>query len=204
MTTKLARTPNETLQTLGTSQRATVARIMRAWNESDDTARTAGAQWYRTARIHADTLAESSGLDVDVTAAVISHLSPRTKWARNVAYAYAVVATGTRPNGCKRDNFARAMVALESDTPSDTFGPDAHKTRAFCANILGDTEAVTVDVWAYRLAIGTDENLDNNMKRVGVYAAIAHCYRLAAKRAGVAPAVMQATTWITARNGRSE
>lgn len=203
MSTKIIRTADETLRTIGTSQRAVVARIMRAWDASDETTRTAGAAWYRTARVHAETISDASGITVDAAAAVIAHLSPRTTWARNVSYAYAVVETGSKPNGCIEDNYDRAVAALQSDTPADSFGSKAHKTRAFCRNILGDDQAVTVDVWAYRLAIGTDENMQSILKRVDTYDSIAHCYRLAAKRAGVTPAVMQATTWIVARNGRS-
>ena len=93
--------------------------------------------------------------------------------------------------------FERARKALESDNPLGTFG--GPKTRAFARNISGDREAVTVDVWACRVA-GIDET---KLSRVGVYEAVAQAYRDAASVKGVDPATMQATTWVTARGGRA-
>lgn len=203
MTTKTTRTPAETFRLLGTTTTVVVNRIMRAWECADCATRAAGASWYLTARVHADTIAESAGIPVEYAAAVITHLSPRTSWARNVAGAYALVETGHAPS-CIEGNQNRARAALASDAPLDTFGPAASKTHAFALNILGDTDAVTVDVWAYRVAMGNHDDCEKILARKGTYDAIAHAYRLAARRAGVTPAVMQATTWIVARNGRSE
>ena len=88
----------------------------------------------------------------------------------------------------------KARAAMVADDPWSTFG-DGPKTKAFAANIIGDDHAVTVDVWAARIAGITEEQL----ARVGVYEAVAHGYRLAAKRAGITPAQMQATTWVVIR-----
>jgi hypothetical protein len=54
---------------------------------------------------------------------------------------------------------------------------------------------VTVDVWIARVVGVTEQQL----KLVGVYEGIAHCYRLVAKRAGLDPAQVQAITWIVQR-----
>lgn len=202
MTTKTRRTPNATFGTLGTSTAAVVNRIVAVWNTADDSARSAGTAWYPTAFEHATTIANNAGISVENAAAVISHLSPKTRWVRNIAGAYALVETGSAPR-CIATNVARAMVGLGSSDPGATFGPAAHKTRAFYANILGDTQRVTIDTWAYRLAMGTTEHAERNMQRVGVYAALEYAYQLAAHRVGVEPSVMQATTWIAARNGRT-
>lgn len=157
-----------------------------------------GATWYDEAR----TLASDLSGDVwslEQVAAVISHLSPRTTWARNVAGTIALVRDGEKFPGVLDRNFRSAAESLASpiDRLAETFG--GPKTRRFYLNIIGDTEAVTVDVWACRVA-GIDEGL---LQRVGVYDAVEVAYQRAARRRGVEPATMQATTWVVARGGRA-
>lgn len=182
----------------GVGTRATVDRIVRTWDRADSATRAAGAQWYDSTVAE---LAAETGRSPETVAAVIAHLSPRTMWALNVAGARALLAGTELPAGLIGDNVARARVALESDRPLETFGPAAAKTARFARNLLGDREAVTVDVWALRVALG-DRADERHLKRVGVYPALEHCYRLAARRVGQDPRTVQATTWIVARNGR--
>jgi hypothetical protein len=89
----------------------------------------------------------------------------------------------------------RARRALEVADPEATFGKKALKTLNFSRNISGCVNSVTVDVWAAKVVGVTEAQL----KLTGVYDAIAHCYRLAAKRAGIHPAQMQAICWIVVR-----
>ena len=124
---------------------------------------------------------------------MIAHLSPRCRWSENVRLARQLALTGTA-TGTIYGHVERAKKALASDDPWSTFGK-APKTRSFAANIRGDLNAVTVDVWASRIAGVSEQQLG----RVGVYEAIAHAYRLEAKRAGVLPAQLQAITWIVIR-----
>lgn len=176
-------------------------RILKVWARAAASDIESGARWYDDAGELASSLAPAAG-SRERAAVVIAHLSPRTSWARNIATATALINQGpdaARALGAMGDNVERAMAALGSDTPLDTFGKGADKTRSFARNILGDREAVTVDVWAARAA-GIDEKA---LKRIGVYDAVAHAYRLAARRAGVDPATMQATTWIVVRGGRA-
>ena len=182
-----------------------VARILRTWDRANPSDIEAGARWYDEAGQLASDLADGTNWTRQDVAAVIAHLSPRTSWTRNVAGATAMVRSGdgdaAREVGCIGDNVDRAQSVLDGwDNPLDTFGVKAHKTRRFYANILGDREAVTVDVWALKVAGVTEQQLN----RVGVYDALEHAYQLAARRRGVDPATMQATTWIVARNGRAD
>jgi hypothetical protein len=163
----------------GVSHETIVRRIIRTFDAATPSDVEAGARWYEEA------------------AAVIAHLSPRTTWSRNVEGAIMLLTSGERANGIIGANFDRAYASLDYDYPLESFG--GPKTKAFAANIAGDREAVTVDVWACRVA-DLDETL---LSRAGAYDAIAHAYRLAARRRGVDPATMQATTWIVARNGRA-
>lgn len=198
----LDRSPNASLRRIGTNTRATVDRIMSTWERATPSDVESGATWYGDAHDVVDAIvAARPDLTREHAAAIIAHLSPRTPWGRNVAGAMALVTTGAAP-GCLTANVARATVALTSADPLATLkGP---KIRRFALNILGDREAVTVDVWAARVALGDRfEDPEILLTRVGVFDAVEHAYRLAARRAGVDPTTMQATTWVVARNGRS-
>lgn len=184
----------------GVTLETVVRRILRTFDRAAASDIEAGARWYDEAGEHAVAIGAILG-SRELGAAILSHLSPRTSWARNVAGAYALAhdVDGDRV-GCIGSNWDRAVASLSFDDPEGSFGVGAAKTRRFYLNILGDREAVTVDVWAARVA-GIDEDA---LKRVGVYDAVEHAYRLAARRRGVDPATMQATTWIVARNGRAD
>lgn len=188
----LQRADLPTLETL-------VRRILRHWHRATASDIESGARWYDEAGVLAASLSRYVDGDVRRAAAVISALSPRTTWARNVAGATALLQSGptaARATGCMGPNVERARIARTHGIESLN-GP---KTRRFAENIAGDREAVTVDVWAARV-VGIDA--DRDLSRVGVYDAVEHAYRLAARRVGVDPATMQATTWIVARNGRA-
>lgn len=187
----------------GISHETIVKRILRTFDRASTSDIEQGARWYDEAgRLASDLAIESDWGTVTPqhAAAVIAQLSPRTTWSRNVSTATALIYHGVeaaRALGAMSANVDRAVVALESFDPIATInGP---KTRSFAENINGDREAVTVDVWAARVA-DLDENL---LGRKGAYDAVAHAYRVAARRRGVDPATMQATTWIVARNGRA-
>lgn len=174
-------------------------RILRTFDAASASDIESGARWYDEAGQLAVTLSAHIDGDIVKAAAIISALSPRTSWARNVAGATAFLTVGptaARRLGCIGANVDRATSVKRQGIDGIGNGP---KTRAFALNIAGDREAVTVDVWACRVA-DLDEKL---LSRVGAYDAVAHAYRLAAARRGVDPATMQATTWIVARNGRA-
>lgn len=201
MTHRLDRRPNAALSRIGTSTRATVDRIVCTYLEATDDQRAEGAAWYADASSVVDDLARVGGITREHAAAVVSHLSPRTSWTRNVTGAWSLVTSGIAPT-CLRANVHRARAALRSTDPLSTFGPTAPKTTRFARNILGDRDAVTVDVWAVRTALGQRENPEQLLRRAGVYEAIEHAYRLAARRLGTDPTTVQATCWIVER-GRS-
>ena len=189
---------------IGVTFRTLVNRVLRTFNEATDADLEAGAKWYSEAQNLARDLASmGEGAHYDVTveqaAAVIAHLSPRTSWTRNVLAATTLVATGNAISGLIGRNFDNALDVLETgySDPVETFG--GPKTRSFYLNILGDTDEVTVDVWAARV-VGVDEA---TLARKGVYEVIQEAYRAAALKVGVAPATMQATTWIIQRGGRA-
>jgi hypothetical protein len=171
-------------------------RILKVWARATPADIESGSRWYAEAGELARELGPAAG-SVEHAATVIAHLSPRSTWTRNVAAAIAVVNETELPAGVMSDPLHRAVDSLNVENPLETLnGP---KTRRFALNILGDVESVTVDVWAARVAGITERELG----WAGVYDLIEHAYRLAARRVGVDPATMQATTWIVARGGRA-
>lgn len=199
MTSKAQHTRN--LQRAGLPTVDTLTRrILRVWDRASRSDVEAGATWYDDAGDLAALLAGRSGFTVEQCAVVISHLSPRTSWARNIAGAVALLdGVGVDSTGCIGANIDRARNSLDADDPFDSFGPGAHKTLRFARNIAGDRESVTVDVWACRVA-KVDPDL---LGRRGVYDAVERAYQDAARACGVDPSTMQATTWIVARGGRA-
>lgn len=204
---KLDRSPEAILTRNGLgSMEETVRRILRVWERATDTDHESGARWYRDdSAAVLGALVAAGAPSVDAAAAVVAHLSPRTTWKRNVLGAMALVTGGRSAAaaiGCMSANLDRAEKALASADPIGTLnGP---KTRRFALNLMGDCEAVTVDVWAARVAMGACViDPEKVLGRTGVYDAIEMAYREAARQVGVDPTTMQATTWIVARNGRA-
>lgn len=193
---------NERLQAVtGESTATIVNRILRVWQAARPADVEAGARWYAAGSAFIDELGAATGYSREHVAAVAAHLSPRTTWQRNLQGARDLL-TGTVPTYCIAANVQRAQRALQAAEPLKTInGP---KTRRFALNLLGEDDAVTVDVWAARIALGDREDAEALLSRVGVYDALEHAYRLAARRVGVSPSAMQATTWVVARNGRAD
>jgi hypothetical protein len=179
----------------GVSLETVVRRILRTFDAASKSDVEHGARWYDEAGELAIELAARHGYSVEQTASVIAALSPRTTWSRNVAGAVLLLADDEILPGLIGRNVETAREAQQLGFDALN-GP---KTSRFARNIAGDRESVTVDVWAARVA-SLDEDL---LGRKGAYDAIEHAYRLAARRRGVDPATMQATTWIVARNGRA-
>lgn len=190
----------QALASISETKRLVTGRIVATWGKATDADKEAGARWYTEGEGIIDRLSVQTGRSREAIAAAVAHLSPRTTWARTVAGTTSLVLTG-QALGCLSANVARARQALASQDPLSTInGP---KTRSFAANLLGDRHSVTVDVWAARVALGHDADTADALGRPGMYQALEHCYRLAARRAGVDPVTMQATVWIVARNGRA-
>lgn len=180
-----------------------IRRILSVFDAATASDIEAGAQWYGSAIGDILTaMALASGHSVERCAAVIAHLSPRTPWGRNTAGAWlTITGEDARSIGCIGANVDRAEAAMVADVPLATVnGP---KTSRFARNLLGDRDAVTVDVWAARVALGASDDVEAVLRRAGVYEALETAYQLAAARRGVDPATMQATTWVVARNGRA-
>lgn len=160
---------------------------------ADDLA--AGLEWYDRARRIADAMAVEYGIPARQCAGVIAALSPRCQWATNVEGARRMIAAASAGSSepvaaGTLSNRAKAWAIANGADPDAVLG--GQKVRAFFANIMGDTDAVTVDVWAARAAEGRD-NPNAPVKRR--YRLCAETYRRAARRHGLTPRDAQAAVW---------
>lgn len=150
--------------------------------------------WYDTAQLTCQGIADSFGLPLETVAGVVSALSPRVRWHKNVEYAERFI----RSSGRERipvfsTSRANAQRILDGEHPLDVMqGP---KTRAFYNNLIGDLRHVTCDVWAMRA-------VDEERTPAGdVYREVAELYTAASEMVGCAPAQMQAAVWSAVRGG---
>lgn len=166
------------------------------------TAAEDGLRWYERASDTAAALAAGSGLPYARCAGIIAALSPRVSWASNVRAAAAMVEAAAYGRAEPMvaglgANRAKAWRIATGANPADVLGGD--KVRAFYANITGDLDAVTVDVWAASAALGRPIGTISH----GLYVRIADAYRVAAVLRAVAPRTMQAAVWCHVRGSAS-
>lgn len=197
-------TMSDTAYTMPT-QAAMVRRICQAYRAASPAHLAAGLGWYATARDKAERMAPA-GTDgspmVDLAAGVIAALSPRCQWSTNLAWARVTVnrahAGLSQPAVSTTSNRDHAWRIANGEAPLSVLnGP---KVRAFYANIMGDTDAVTVDTWAVRVATGrTGKAAEWTIGTRRRYDAVADAYRRAAVILGTDPRSVQAATWVAAR-----
>ena len=172
-----------------------VKRVIRTLDKADALTIREGMGWYDEARQLTVKLSLLSEYTTAQVAAAMAHLSPRVRWRQNVEAITELVLYGTLPAYVMKGPAKRARKALVAAEPMNTFSKRAKKTLAFARNINGDVNAVTVDTHILDVVGITEQQL----KLVGVYDAVAHAYRVAAKRRGFTPAELQAITWIVVR-----
>lgn len=185
--------------------------------QASDYCLAAGAQWYPAAQESARAIAENCGRPEEWrrACAVIAALSPQVRWRENLAAARAVIAhawTGAelaydpwRPTlalpGYASNHRKALAIATgapfsgDAEARGDGFGAEAPKVRSFFANLSGDAERVTLDVWAMRAAFnGWRAPPSGDAYRRGELA-----YQRAAELCGMAPRDFQAAIWIHVR-----
>lgn len=188
-------------------------RLVRAYERTTDTERAAGIAWYRRANDVVHALATDYGVDVPTVARVIAVLSPNNRWQSNLLGAETALrfhGLGYAPQsafgrcGTYNVNVTKAWRIMDGD-PSALSGP---KVTAFAANLMGDTDYLTLDSWAVRIAIGWTRARNfrdgSGVQSPGRYrSAIDRGYRMAAARVGLPVAHLQAILWVHVR-GDSE
>jgi hypothetical protein len=161
--------------------------------------------WYMRAHKWCEQRAQMYNLDVRTVAAVISALSPRNKWERNLVDAdqvlYAVFngySVAWVKSGTFMQNRLKAYDIAAYNDPS--LVGNGMKTKAFI-NCIADPKCddVVVDVWAMRVLTGDLEWKARGLSE-SEYDECAQAYRDAGKEVQLIPSEIQAVTWCAVRN----
>ncbi len=165
-----------------------------------------GMNWYQDAYKWSMFKADQYDVTAEVVAAIISALSPRNEWSRNLFDTDRLLMCYERgdagPDLVRSATFSKNVLKAwrVRHTGDASLVMTSPKTRAFMDNITWPkSEEVTVDTWAYRVAEG-DLMLPAkglNEKRYQVYA---EAYRSAAAEVELRPCELQAITWVEARD----
>lgn len=169
-----------------------LSNLARHWRSADQDAVTNGLAWYREAGRLVRCLAAEFGTTRSVVAGVLSAVSPRQPWSRNLAVARGILSGGP-VTGVFRTNVLKARRILGGERPLAVLR--GNKVRAFYRALLGDRSAVVVDTWIVRAAgLRSTARLTD-----GLYNKIADALRALARQLRVAAADLQATIWVTIR-----
>jgi len=162
----------------------------------------AGVGWYPLAARTARRLGRRYGTTFHRSAGIIAAMSPRQSWTGNITLAEKVLST-REPHGlpiCRK----RVVPILAGHRPIDALAPTgvSQKVYWFYRAITGDQNAVVIDRWAMRAAMGRHDATEADVKvldRVGVYEMVADAYRKVAPLFGMTPREFQAAVWVHVR-----
>lgn len=169
--------------------------ILRVYRNATEEEIETGSGWYDSALDRCTRLARNTTHSVEQAVAALAHLSPRVQWTANTRALEALLSGEAKPAGLLGRSWQIALEASVHEEPLTTFSARALKTKAFALSILGDHNAVCVDVWAARAA-GVEDSVP--FTRSG-YVMLAEAYRRAGAREGVSPRDLQAIVWCRTR-----
>jgi hypothetical protein len=145
------------------------------------------SSWYDDASKAILELSHQTQIDADFLADVIAILSPRVQVSRNCALALNWLFEGVS-QGVMQQRIDALELYLQT---RKVIGP---KVSQFAANLKGDFDAITVDVWIAR-AFGVKFDKITDSERDGIKDVI----RNLADFYGLSPAAAQAAIWVGVR-----
>jgi hypothetical protein len=160
-----------------------------------------GLVWYQQANDICKDIAQKYGTSTFIASGVISALSPRNKWAKNIQDAYSVFeavqnsisAADTKVSTFHTNKFKAFAIAQGKVTITR----ESNKTFAFCENIAHlNEDFVTVDVWHLRACF------DKTMGSIGdlAYKQLQSITLSKAKKLGMKGFEYQAIIWNSVQN----
>lgn len=146
----------------------------------------AGVEWYANAREQIAAYSARVGVEPAYTAGVMAVTSPRLHVRRNVRVTRAYIEDGVTEG--LMFSVRRALEHFEET--GQIRGP---KTGAFARALMGDPDAVVVDVWMLR-AFKRDTRATP-----AVYRSVSRGIQAVARLADMTPADAQAAIWVAVR-----
>lgn len=178
--------------------------IFDLWNMATETDKN--TNWYKDENAFVTSLATEYGMSCEKVAYLISAISPQTKWEKNKFYAkQALVAYDAVTNGwLERQSMPKVhkYSAMSNNGYAVLFGENfklGQKTTSFAKNLLGDMQEVTVDSLAMSILLGFYRKAGSYKISNKAYKHAQKLYTEVASVLGVAPAHLQAVTWVTCR-----
>lgn len=161
--------------------------------------------WYDKARLFASTVAERYDVPFAKVCGAIAALSPQNKWEQNMVDTVNLIRHFVYPVkygmpkvstfNANRDKAMRILNTCLDDITDVCKVLKAPKTSSFARNIYGDTEAVTVDLWALRGALMLPANTNVSCTATA-YKVVEQAYRDVAHSLGASPSSLQSTLWV--------
>lgn len=169
-------------------------RLLEHWHAASVDQIKQGLQWYPCARHTVDSLADETHYPSRTVAGVVAALSIRKRWAENVEATRRMLLGFHNITALPMAREKASKIMLDTDACPEVVlrGP---KVRAFYRALIGDDEAVVLDVWMNR-AMGAPERYTTKQ-----YAERAEALREAAASVGLPPAPFQAVVWGIVRGG---
>ena len=172
------------------------------YNRSSEAVRQAGSVWYVNAHYTAREIGELADYSGDVAlkvgSGIISALSPKTDWDKNILYAKELVRTGYAPRQTEKNN-EKALRILEGEDPLNVLG--GLKVIPFYLAICspeGDEAIPVIDRHAGAVYMGRSitEKEQKKLSNVRVMDRIQKQYLYFARKQRIHVHRLQATTWV--------
>lgn len=160
------------------------------YRAADTAAVRNGQDWYPSTRAWCVAIAERYGVAIDTAAAIVAVLSQRKRWRENKLETVRALRGATpRTLGQVQRKVYRL---LQGEHPERVVTGD--KIRSFYHAIMGDADAVVLDVWMMRVYKVSSGRL--TPKQYGI---LADKLRAEARAVGVTATEYQATIWVAVR-----
>ena len=164
-------------------------KIIEHFVNADYDTMTNGLNWYIKAYNEAVLLSQVFDTKLEIVIGVIAALSPRNKWARNLADTWDLLDEPSMSTKCSTFNGQKqkALDIINGAPIEETL--KGRKTVNFFNNIMyhNSSMAVTVDVWAFRSV-----ELEPKEK---YYNEVETAYQDVAEELGLMPWQVQAVVW---------
>lgn len=184
-----------------------VMRVLQAFEDSTPEDKYEGVKWYREALAGCEMLAANTPYSVEQIAGIMAIASPGMVWAENETAPAQMVDLHWNGIPSKEwsgfSTYPHNLFKAERVLDEDFDAISGDKVTSFYKNIMGDTNAVTIDRWMVRIMMddpfygtkrgGTHDKATFSSSKP--YHAMADAVRIAAELIGLHARDLQAIVW---------